>query len=812
MRTKDTIILEQLYTLVLEGKRENIAYLEKLFGDDYTDDQKKKLINRIINVASEPDGKPAHIPALGKYIKELKAKNDPNIKPAQLVLKYYPLYMYFKNTNQSLPDITEIKNFSNFKEFLDEKQNNVLDKKGYIKGNDIREEIKQLVEPWDYLGFSKIYSTANTLQEKDLAKDLYKNYKNLTIITTPLAKFNDLKTFDLYVSHKSIDQATKEHKEDNPYLVKYYEQAKQEGQSLSDVLYNYKTYLLIMLGDANNDPTADPKKLEDIPNFGDFLEYVHTHDPQASEKIEKKTNVVDYKNSHILYEDDKIKVWLPQSPHESIEMAYANGQPQYCDTDKGQKWCTTYPVKDNMYFYYRLNSGYLSTFYYILFKKYEDKSNKSWFSSLQANHDNQYMYTPAPNGTQNPMPWEAMLKNAESKGWDVSDLEGNISNGYKLDPELYFPKSTKGKEDLNKIKNNPIEWDKFKNPKTYHDIFKWIPLDLEKSRKFESLSKNFSIQTFNSLSDEEKREYVEMGYEIRPEMWEYLVDEQRESWLRAGSILAPELRSKLGKLKDGNDEFSLWKSNRRVRLGLMIGDAQQTNPELNEFDFEIMADSKNNFIDKIIESKKQRIIEAFLDYYSKHNPDLESNPTIFRLVLASPKRCKNAILKKMDNGKKLEELDPRYMEGVVKDTAETESLIDQITQHGTNFGDIPPVLYRLIIESPLHSSKLLMHQLKIDNKPISEIDAKLINKAFENIGTQQKVFRYLKQTNRLKALFSHPDVNENIKEWIHYYDPDLYKSFKAKPEPEEKPKKGKKKVKKEEPKVDNDDGDLDFSD
>jgi hypothetical protein len=712
--------------------------------------------------------------------------------------------MYFKNSNQQLPEISTIKDFFDLKKLLDEKQDAILDKKKFIKDADVIGEIKQLVEPWDYLGFSKIYSTVSTLQEKDLVKDLYKNYKNLTIITTPLLKFNDLKSFELYTFHKAIDSATKNSKEDNSYLVKYYEQAKEEGQSLSDVLNNYKRYLLIITGDANNDPTADPKKLEDIPNFGDFLEYVHTHDPEVSDKIEQKTSATDYKNSHILYEDDKIKVWLPQSPHESVEMAYANGQPQWCDTGKGQKWCTTYTDRsNNMYFYYRLNASYLSTFYYVLFKKYEkDKSNNAWFSSIQANHDNQYMYTPAPNGTQSAMPWDAMVKNAETRGWDVSDLKGNIPQGYSFDPELYFPKSTSGKRELDNLKRNEIDWDKFKNIKTYHDIFKWMALDMEKSRKFESLNKNFSIQTFNSLSNEEKREYVEMGYEIRPEMWEYLEDGQKESWLRAGSILQPDMRSKLGRLKDGNDEFSLWKSNRRVRLGLIISDAHQTNPDLNNFDYQIMLDSKNNLIDKIIDSKKQGIISGFLDYCSTQNFDMEAHPQIFKMILASPKRCKNAIVKQITDGKKLEEVDQRYVEGVKTDETEIAELIEFLTQYGTNFGEMPPFLYDLIIASPVHSSKYLMHQLKVDNKNISEIDANLINTAFKHSISITRIGNYLKTTNQLKDLYTHAGVDESVKAHINYFDSKLYDELTA---PKQAPVKGNKKAKKEKPKAENDD-------
>ena len=809
MRTKDTLILEQLYTLIVEGKRENIAYLEKLFGDDYTDDQKKKLINRIINVASEPDGKPAHIPALGKYIKELKAKNDPNIKPAQLVLKYYSLYMYFKNTNQQLPEISSIKDFFELKKILDEKQDTILDKKKFIKDANVIGEIKQLVEPWDYLGFSKIYSTANTLQEKDLVKDLYKNYKNLTIITTPLLKFNDLKSFELYTFHKAIDIATKNSKEDNSYLVKYYEQAKEEGQSLSDLLNNYKRYILIITGDANNDPTADPKKLEDIPNFGEFLEYVHTHDPQASDKIEKKSSAIDYKNSNILYEDDKIKVWMPQSPHESVEMAYANGQPQWCDSGKGSKWCTTYTNRsDNMYFYYRLRADYLSSFYYILFKKYEeDKSNNAWFTSIQANHDGQYMYTPAPNGTRGPMSWENMFTAAQQNGVDISDIKGNIPQAYKFNPELYFPQSTKGKKDLDERKKNPIEWDKFKNIKTYRDVFKFMPLDLEKSRKFESLNKNFSIQTFNSLDDEEKREYIEMGYEIRPEMWEYLEDSQRESWLRAGSILSPEMRSKLGKLKDGNDEFSIWKSNRKARLVLIIADAQQPNPDLNDFDYQIILDAKNNLIDKIIDSKKQKIISGFLDYCSTQNFDMEAHPQIFKMILASPKRCKNAIIKQITDGKKLEEIDQRYVEGVKNDETEISELIEFLTQYGTNFGEMPPFLYNLIIASPVHSSKYLMHQLKVDNKNISEIDANLINTAFKHSISITRIGKYLKTSNQLRDLYAHAGVDESVKAHINYFDSKIYDELTA---PKQAPAKENKKAKKEKAVVNNDDSEIDW--
>lgn len=846
MKDKDAILLESVYTLILEGKREeNIKQLDKFFGENVNEAVKKQIINAIINTTTGPpkgDGIPAHALQLGKFIYNiLKTVNnvDP-IKVTKEILNYYKVYLKFRRQRGVL-DILNIKNFDDFKKILDNKQDDVVIKQNILKTDTDIKKVKELLDetntPYNYYALAKIIESLkgeeSASEKKKNVSDLYLNYVNLKQ-KVALITIDTYKHFEIYTIKRIFQQTEMKYKDvkdpkkckDTPYLINYYHEAFEQGEDLTEVVNNYKRYIVIEKGDENN-PGMEIEPLSELTDYIKFKEYVHlNYRLKPGEEVKSQIGGFSLEDK-VLYEDDKIKVWAPHSASESIQMGEKSGQVAWVTSGNGAKWCTTY-VKGvdgmaNQYNVYKSLPQYHSTFYYVLFKKYaENKSNPVWFSCIQSNNTdignagNQYMFTSARNDNPPNVSWSEMLRWASDKNYDISALkEFDKSKIVKFKPELYYALNVPAqKNEYDKLKNDPVEYDKFTNLNKYEDVFKHIKLDADAIKKinaFQRLMQNFSEQDYNNLKDDEKEEYLQLGYPIYPQMWDILPRESKIEYLSAGALMDKEIHAKLNTAEKGK-----WRANRLSKLTLAISDVHQTNPELNEFDFEIMADPKNNLIDKIIESKKQRIIEAFLDYYSKHNPDLESNPTIFRLVLASPNRCKNAILKKIDSGKKLEEIDPRYMEGVLTDNKETEELMDKLTEHGTNFGDVPPVLYNLIIGSPLHSSKYLLHQLQIDQTPISEIDAKLINKAFENIGTQQKVFNILKTTGQIKDLYLHPDVDESIKEWIHYYDPKEYIKLKSETkakEVKEKPEKGKKKVKKEEPKVDEEnDGDLDFGD
>lgn len=817
MRDKDAILLENVYSLILEGKRENINYLDKLFGDSFDEKKKQKVIESIIDTTTEPQGKPGHAPKLGQFIKDDLSKGGNGKVTA--ILNYYKLFMYLRN--RGIQDISQIKSFDQFKEIVDKKQADVAikqnrDNKDLTDNNliDAKTVIDETNNTWDYLrlvelvadGLSKGFSANKTL-------DVYKIYAKLKT-RKPLITIKDIDSFKLYTAKKIFDQLDKSKgKGDVPYLMKYTEEAYEQGEMLSDVVYHYDEYVKAGEEQEGQQP-VDLTPLDELRAFNDFKEYVHLISPQKEEDVKTSGTKLE---DQAIYEDDKIKVWRPDSTMQSIDYGYGlAGWMDWIKKGNGSQWCTTYTGPSNQYFNYRLSKGFLSTFYYVLIKDAAaDKKNMAWFSSIQANEGKKFNFTPAPNGTQPNASWNEMINYAEKVTYknnkiDLSAIKGkpDSSKIIKYDPNKILEDKKKAEELKDK---DPVAYDKLLHPETnkfnsYEEIFAHIPLsekEQNKFRLFDNLNNNFSITQFQQLDEQEQDEYIKMGYKISPQLWERLGESAKLTYLNGGGLMDPIIYPKLS-----NAQKSLWKTNRIAKLTLAVPNENE-NIELNNYDYELMLDPKNqNLFDAAIKNK--RVVDQFLNYCSSQNITEENNPKIFELILASPKRCKIAIIAKINNGEKLEEIDPRYLEGVLKDEDEAEELVENLTQHGTNFGEIPPVLLNLILGSSLYSSKYLLHQLIVDEKPISDIDAKLINKGIEHVGTQQKVFGYLKKTNQLRGMYMHPEVSENIKDWIHYYDPEQYKSFRNEGQLKEKPK-AEKKNKKEKPKVDDDDdGDLVF--
>ena len=591
------------------------------------------------------------------------------------------------------------------------------------------------------------------------------------------------------------DQSTD--KTDTFTLARFTAEAIENNEDISDVIGHYREFLKIK---ARNIPEFKP--MTAFATWKEFKEFVHDHYVEEGNK-EKGTNLQD----QAIYEDDNIKVWRADNVKESINYTH--------NLYGNHSWCIGYAIGkstgiQNQYINYSLSRTYSpsqngheigSTFYMVDVKAIKDKKRGNGFFALEARPYGLYEYTPAENGTKPLVNWSELLKKY------VPELNKKPSGQIKYQPVKIKPNV----EDLNPEMAVGSE-DQLPTSATinsYQELFKFIkPSEkvVNKMKKFETLDRKFDENTFDTLSPNEKSEYVQLGYLVNAHVFKGLDDTGKNQYLSAGNKLDTEIFNLLSK-----DEKSLWMSTRSVNLINML---QESNDDFNELDMKLVLESKNkNLFSAVLTNAKAS--EMLLDYVNKIGSD---DPRILDLIAASPKRSADYVVKwykdkksfdginpkiivslttdihnalsfttalliqpidvdkipdiiknyfkktprsammfinrSIMQGKKIAEIDPSYLAMVSTDSGSSLELLDGLMRNQNDFGDVPHQLVQLISGVPEKAYQYVMYLLTVKKVKINKIDLNLLKSLSKYTQGTRAFAEFIVSSNQWKTFIS----------------------------------------------------------
>lgn len=198
MRDRDQIILEDLYFLVLEGRRETSNQLKNILGDD-----EEPLITKILDVI--PSGNKNDGIRLGKYIK-MGANPDEVLSLAEI---FYFLKTR-KNIRASQTDLNVYRKFSDFKDFVEPLKNKLI--KSLVTSKSDREKLEEADKTdgkYDSYSLAKFY---NTMEPTDSIENIIGDYESYleirdTLPNVPrLSSFPNYTDFHIYISQNRLKE------------------------------------------------------------------------------------------------------------------------------------------------------------------------------------------------------------------------------------------------------------------------------------------------------------------------------------------------------------------------------------------------------------------------------------------------------------------------------------------------------------------------------------------------------------------------------------------------------------------------------
>jgi hypothetical protein len=628
----DSIILESLYEVISEGRKDVKNTLEKLLGPD-----QKNLIDDLLD--ADPSGSKNDCIRLAKFIKEKVSPDD--------VLNTASIYFAIKSVSQIGQDINRFRTFKDFQEF----------------------SRKELV--------------------RTIIRFVDGNTKNFDSKKKPEDIKAYLKNNSDYQKIRDSDQSDSD--SDSIYIAKIYAASK-KNTDLDQVIHAYDAYVLTNAGENH-------KPLSAFANINELNQYLNANAAGGQTSIGGATK--QQLEDQAIYEDDNIKVWRIDNVRDSINYTH--------NIDIGKhSWCIGYPIdtqgtQSNQWKNYSF-SEYCSldgkqkdigsTFYTINIKSLTDKNHGNGYFTLQARPFDVFDYTPAENGTRSGYSWETLLRDKVPEFQKLTPTANQKYQPVKVNENIdeedmrnYNPEAVVNKPE--KVPNAP-------RITNYKDIFKYIKPSqrtIEKVKTFENLGRNFSIEVFNKLTSGEKNEYFQLGYPPNIAIWNELSDKTKNTFISAGKKLEPDIFATLSRKL-----LETWLRARRGSLGLTLNqNGINWNKELNVNDLPVIM--KNNNIFELAK-RNPSVVDILLNMVP--GTEYTNDNRVVELVMASPIRANNHVLQEIQNGKKVQDIDPRYFEGISRDPNVAKSFLKNFF-HGKNddfFRNIPEPIIRVIVGDP----------------------------------------------------------------------------------------------------------------
>jgi hypothetical protein len=367
-------------------------------------------------------------------------------------------------------------------------------------------------------------------------------------------------------------------------------------------------------------------------------------------KEEKTLSDDDLKEKLKVYEDSEVIVYHAKNARDTQILG------------EGFTFCISRMGTGNMYSYYRLN--YQSNFYFIRFKNKTDAKkdggrfeNPLYYIVLDINADGRIQYTGADNGGQG----------NGTKYISEEEL-------FEKFPELKKPFDEKIFEAMPLTKEEKEKYEKFKG---LSSLVRGININEQNLKRFK--------EHFSNLKYQEKREYLQSGYEFPEKLFSILDKELRGDYLNNAPILSGEQVESLSE-----SETKRW-----ITVYLRSNEMKHKDTGVYEYLMSVLDNGKKDIPEIVIE----KTISAF------KKGSIISNPYLF------------LTLKKIDNSQIEKMWEARLSNGIYLNSTERDAAQKYL-----------PKIYEQYLSIIDVNAKLRLANNNFDNMEKEELDHIIDNK------------------------------------------------------------------------------------
>lgn len=637
MRDFDSLFLENIYGLIYENKynllNEGRKEVKHTLVKILGEDQ-EELVETLLNL--DPTGSKNDCIRLAKYLKE---KADP-----KELVGLAKIFFGMKVTSQAGLDINRFRSYKDFATYV--KNEGVRTMIGFVDGN--TKDYDRMKKPEDRTEYIKNNSEYQQILQADESED----------------------------------------KSDAFFIARIYASGRKNDLQLDDVIHAYQAY--VTLGNVE-----DYKPLQSFKNFDQLNTYVNEN--TGTQRVAGETSKKELENEAI-YEDDNIKVWRMDNVRDSINYTHNIGIGKH-------SWCIGNPInvqgsQGNQFKYYSFrdysdingrNPKIGSTFYTINIKSIADKDRGNGYFTIQARPYDLFDYTPAENYTQSGFTWERLLDEKVPEFKRLRPTHNQKYQPVKIKPNIndedivnYNPQAI-----VNKRENVPA-------PTTitdYHQIFKFIePSDraIKKVELFHKISDSrpFDETAYNELTPGEKEEYFQLGFPVNIRIWNDLSEKTKNAFISTGKKVDPEIFATLSRALKGT-----WERARKGFLSVNLADkGVNWSQSLDKNDLPIIMKNANLFN---LVLKNPSATETVLNLVA--GTEFANDNRVVQLIMASPQRAANHILQEVRSGKNIQDIDPRYFDGVANDSNIAKNVLKNILGNNIDFQHLPQNIIRIIV-------------------------------------------------------------------------------------------------------------------